>query len=96
MVRKQLYVIAYDLEDDKRRLALSRLLENEGGERINLSVFECMLTHRELEMIKAEAMRLINPHTDQVAIYQICRACYTASVYLPEREPADSRGIVVT
>jgi CRISPR-associated protein Cas2 len=35
-------VIAYDIQDDRKRAKVSKLLEKHGY-RINFSVFECML-----------------------------------------------------
>jgi len=38
-----IYLIAYDVEDDKQRLRISNLLEDYGV-RVQRSVFECKLT----------------------------------------------------
>jgi len=86
MVRKQLYVIAYDISIDRNRNKMSELLEEEGGIRINLSVYECMLRSRQLTYIIKEAENLIDRKTDQLAIYPVCRSCYAKSVYYPELE----------
>ena len=44
IVKKKFVVIAYDIVDDKHRTKISKLLEGY-GERVNYSVFECMLRH---------------------------------------------------
>ena len=40
-------VISYDIPADKRRTKLAQLLENY-GQRVQYSVFECLLTGRQL------------------------------------------------
>ena len=87
---KQLYVFAYDIAVDRNRTKFATLLEEEGGDRINLSVFECMLSKARRDWLLREAQELIDPETDQLACYQVCRTCYGKSVYMPEWEAPDA------
>ena len=75
-------VVAYDITDDKRRGRMVKLLEQYGS-RINYSVFECMITHKEKEILIESASEIINPQKDQVAIYHVCADCYAKTEYLP-------------
>lgn len=83
-MKQQLYVIAYDIRSNKRRKKVSVLLENEGGERINKSVFEVALSTSTRQVLLKDITSLIDQKTDQIACYPICRSCYTRSEYIPE------------
>lgn len=87
--RKHMVVVAYDITDDKRRNRMVKLLEQYGS-RINYSVFECMITHKEHETLLEAATGIIDPQNDQVAIYHVCSDCYAKTEYLPRhiKKPA--------
>lgn len=63
------YLVTYDIPEDRKRLAVSRLLTG-FGIRVQWSVFECCLNSRELRMLMAELIRKIDPDTDRIAIYE--------------------------
>jgi CRISPR-associated protein Cas2 len=69
-----LVIIAYDIQKDRKRSKVSKLLEDCGA-RKNYSVFECFVTHKKLEEIQATIGKIINKKTDSVLYYPICRAC---------------------
>ena len=50
-MKKEFYVIAYDVTNDKRRRKVSELLE-EWGVRVNFSVFECEIKRNALAQLK--------------------------------------------
>ena len=83
--RKKFVVIAYDIASDKKRRRVEKAVRKYGG-RVNLSVFECMLTESQLEKLKVEILKSVNVKTDQVAYYTLCVDCYTNIVYQPERK----------
>ena len=83
--RKKFVVIAYDIASDKKRRRVEKAVRKYGG-RVNLSVFECMLTESQLEKLKAEILKSVDVKTDQVAYYTLCVDCYTNIVYQPERK----------
>lgn len=70
---KLLYVIAYDIPDDKRRLRVSDELEK-WGDRVQFSVFECDLTSRKADEL-VDTLRTIVEPDDALRIYQLCEAC---------------------
>lgn len=70
-----LYVIAYDIPDDARRLKLAKVLEG-FGQRVQRSVFECDLTEREYRALIKKVERVIQlDDGDSVRIYRLCGAC---------------------
>lgn len=83
--RKHLYVVAYDVADDKRRSKIVKLLE-QCGDRINRSVFECMLTLSQKHQLEDDIANIVNDKEDQIAIYHICVNCYSKTEYLPRQK----------
>lgn len=69
MTGRQHVVVAYDIEDDRRRARLARTLEGY-GERVQYSVFECDLEERHLVRLIRTLQRLIHPG-DAVRIYRM-------------------------
>lgn len=81
---KRMVVVAYDVSDDRRRSHVVKLLERVGV-RINLSVFECMLTDSQYDSLRKEILECISTKEDTVAYYPICLNCYSQIVYQPEK-----------
>ena len=75
----KLYLVAYDISNNKRRKKLAEKLENYGV-RINLSVFECTFTPAQLREIRHFVRKTINRKTDTVKIYYLSRKCYQKSL----------------
>jgi len=77
-----IYVIAYDIDDDKRRSRISKLLE-EYGVRVQESVFECNLSPRLYEellnKLTGNAKEGVN-----VRIYPVCKDCYLKAIGMGE------------
>lgn len=80
-------VIAYDIQDDRKRTKVSKLLEKHGY-RINFSVFECMLTEKQYETLQKQLYKTIDTREDTVIYYPICVDCFTKIVYQPKRQNA--------
>ena len=91
---KHMHLIAYDITRNKTRNRVAELLE-QYGTRINLSVFECMITHRQKQEIIRQISELINPKTDSVRIYFICSACYAKSIIIGRPDPPDQYMVFV-
>lgn len=92
--RKHLYVIAYDIADDVRRRKVVKVLEPIGI-RINWSVFECMLTSLQLEKTKDVLKNLIKNKEDTIAIYPICRDCFSKVEYFPKNRRNMPKKVVI-
>ena len=83
--KKIFCVVAYDIESDKIRLNVSKLLEKYGV-RINYSVFECLFTDKQLKVTEEKIRLLIHSAKDSVVFYRICVDCYTKTIYCPQRK----------
>jgi CRISPR-associated protein Cas2 len=69
-----MFVVAYDISDDRRRARLFKTL-NRYGTPVQESVFECHLTTNQLIKMRQEIERLIDPGVDQVRYYELCGSC---------------------
>jgi CRISPR-associated protein Cas2 len=72
--KRSLYVIAYDIPDDKRRNRVARALEGH-GERVQYSVFECRLTAKQLKALWEELGELVEKEQDSLRAYRLCPVC---------------------
>lgn len=68
------YVISYDIPEDRRRMRVARVLEGH-GERVQYSVFECVLTDAQFDGLWKELGRLIEPKEDSLRAYRLCPPC---------------------
>lgn len=84
--KKNFIVVVYDISDDSRRTKVMKLLAKVGN-RINASVFECMVTDAVLERLKQDISKMIDRQEDRVAIYPICLSCYSKIEYLLPIKP---------
>lgn len=73
-----LFIVAYDVPDDRRRTKLAKELEN-WGQRVQGSVFECDLDAERANLL-AEQLRKMTAAEDDVRLYQLCQSCLNASV----------------
>lgn len=69
-----LYLICYDIKEDRRRRQVQHLLEG-AGERVLFSVFECLLSDAQVKHIRKEIEKLIDPKADNVKYYEVCGLC---------------------
>lgn len=84
-------VIAYDVADDRRRERLSDLLAGYGA-RVQLSVFEVLLTSAESEKELRRSIReVIDVADDQVRVYRLDRATANETVIIGAREVEERR-----
>lgn len=83
-IHKKLILIAYDIQDDKRRAKCAELLETYGV-RVNFSVFECMLSDAQYTKVMQKLELLIHPKYDKIVCYPICLQCISKSLQLPDK-----------
>lgn len=67
------YVIAYDISDDKRRKKISDLLEGY-GQRVQYSVFECLLTKKKYKELQDRLQRVFQPGEDNIRFYPLSKS----------------------
>jgi CRISPR-associated protein Cas2 len=72
--QSSLYVVAYDIPDDKRRTKVHKILKG-FGQWTEFSLFECFLTKKELLQMRAKLNEHLHAQEDRVRIYLICEQC---------------------
>lgn len=89
MAGRKLYIIAYDITEDKRLNRVRLFLKgySTGGQK---SVYECFLTDSELAYIADELKGLIDEDEDRVHIFQVDRRGHilTLGIALLPRDPS--------
>lgn len=83
-----LYVVAYDIADDKRRTKVHQILKG-FGQWTEFSLFECFLTKKELLIMREKIDRYLDARTDRVRVYAICDACLPRIETLGIPEPKE-------
>lgn len=69
-----LYLISYDIPDDRRRARTAKLLEGYGV-RVQKSVFEADLDERGYADLRRRLNRLVKSDQDNVRLYKLCATC---------------------
>lgn len=77
------YVIVYDICQDKRRNKVAAVLHGY-GERVQYSVFECLLDGEQFKALWEELGELVDESEDSVRAYRLCAACVTWTKTLGE------------
>jgi len=67
-----LYVVAYDIPDDKRRKKVSDLLEGY-GKRVQYSVFECVLSQAKYDELLKRLKGQVKLSEDSLRFYPLSR-----------------------
>ena len=75
-------VVAYDISDDKMRARLHKTLRR-FGERVQFSVFECILTNEMFEQMCSEVAAVLeHQELGRVRYYEICEGCRRRTITL--------------
>ena len=69
-----LYVIAYDITDDRRRTKLHRLLCGYGAW-TQFSLFECYFTDTQYLQLRNRVLKTLSVEQDSVRFYALCGHC---------------------
>ena len=69
-----LTIVSYDIIDNKQRTKLAKKLLD-FGMRVQYSVFECNLTNKQIEEMKKQALKFVDPEKDSFRIYRLCDQC---------------------
>ncbi len=84
-----LYLVAYDISDDRRRTKLHKALCG-FGTWTQFSLFECFLDDKQLIVLRHRIARLIRDD-DNVRIYPLCAACQAKVETHGSARPAEER-----
>lgn len=71
---KHLYIVAFDIVSDKIRYRCVKILLNY-GQRVQKSVFECILDDRQFLEMKSKLDDSINLKIDSIRYYLLCANC---------------------
>jgi len=71
---QQFVVVSYDIPSDRRRNRVCKLLKDY-GERVQYSVFECVLRPNDLKRLRERLKPLLVPEEDDVRFYRLCETC---------------------
>lgn len=77
---ERVYLVSYDISDDKRRDRLARLLEAH-GQRVQWSVFEVIAADDEIAALlksACEAEECFDENEDSLRCYPLCARCRQA------------------
>lgn len=74
-------LIAYDIQDDKRRKKISDILEA-FGYRVNFSVFEISISKTKYAKLLRHLQEILAKKEDSLRIYHICENCIKQSIEL--------------
>ncbi len=69
-----LYVVSYDIPDDRRRTRVHSALTG-FGTWVQYSVFECFLNRKQRLLMEDRLLKEMNEREDTVRIYGLCRSC---------------------
>lgn len=64
------YVVTYDVPCDKRRRKIAKLLEGY-GQRVQYSVFECVLTDNKYQELKQRLKKRVQVSEDSIRFYPL-------------------------
>lgn len=67
---RSIYLVAYDVTDDKRRARIFKKLKGY-GEALQYSLFRCALTTNERLRMRSEIWELINHSTDRILLVDL-------------------------
>lgn len=88
MTQTTLFIIAYDISNDKRRTKVHKALSG-FGQWTQYSLFECFLTPRQLVQLRARVESLIDSSEDSLRIYPLCADCVKRVETLGSAAPKD-------
>ena len=90
---RSLYVISYDISDDRTRSKVAHLLEAH-GRRVQYSVFEVWLDARELAKLRGRLTKAVEAE-GSVRLYALCGACLERAEVLGCGELTEEMGLII-
>jgi CRISPR-associated protein Cas2 len=89
-----LYVVAYDIPDDKRRTKVHKVLCGYGTW-TQYSLFECWVTKRQLLELQAKLARHLLEKRDSIRLYPLCGACQGKVITVGSDRPHDPVTVIL-
>ncbi len=72
-----LYLVSYDIPDTPRRTKVAKILDD-FGDRVQYSVFECLIDGELLDKMVSRLMKAANETEDSIRVYALCGNCERA------------------
>ena len=94
MSKTTLYVIAYDISNDKRRTKLHKTLSGFGAW-TQYSLFECHLTDKQYLQLRRRLDQLLQADEDSVRFYMLCASCLAKVETIGSEKPKDETTFIV-
>lgn len=89
-----LYIIAYDIPDDRRRTKVHKVLCGY-GQWTQYSLFECWLTRQQLLELRAKLGRHLVEDRDSVRLYPLCAGCRPKVITVGGARPSDPVTVIL-
>ena len=89
-----LYVVSYDISDDRRRTRIAKTLLDFGS-RVQYSVFECILDDDLLRQMRERIEKIASIEEDRVRIYTMCAKCERAIALIGRGEITKDKDVYI-
>ncbi|OKY74491.1 MAG: CRISPR-associated endonuclease Cas2 [Desulfobulbaceae bacterium DB1] len=89
-----LYLVSYDIPDDRRRTRLAKTLKD-FGDRVQFSVFECLLDAAQSAKMRDRIQDIISEAEDSVRIYSLCGGCERAIAIIGQGEVTKNEDVYI-
>lgn len=89
-----LYLVSYDIPDDRRRTKLAKALKD-FGDRVHYSVFECLLDTLHFDKMLEKIGDLVDEKDDSVRIYTLCANCEKAVKIIGTGELTEDKDVYI-
>lgn len=76
----RVWMVAYDISDDKHRRAVEKILSG-FGKRVQNSIFECQFKFDDLKGIQSKMDELIVEESDSIRYYPVCTHCQEGTLF---------------
>jgi CRISPR-associated protein Cas2 len=94
-----LYLIAYDVATTtpagRRRLRKVALACKDYGQRVQYSVFECLVEPRQWLLLEERLLEIIDPSEDSLRIYPLDEIVRKKIMHIGKKEPIDFEGPLI-
>lgn len=87
-MRGAIYIITYDITDDRRRTKVYEIL-SDYGKWVGYSVFECMLPPEKFVHLTGELESIIDKNEDSIRIYRVCERDFSQRKILGQDKSID-------
>jgi CRISPR-associated endoribonuclease Cas2 len=88
-----LYIIAYDIPNDRRRSKVHKTLCGYGAW-TQYSLFECWLDRKQLLELQIKLAKQLNEQEDSLRLYPLCQSCQGKVITIGSSLPSEPKSFV--